>query len=359
MKANDHIAAMAPYALADFSVPDGIEMVSLAQNESLRPPSPSAIDAANRAQLSSADYPDPDYPELRQAIADQHNLDPGSILCGAGSMELITCIAQAYAGPHAHVLTSEYGYALFRNAAEKLAAPCIMSAEPNRSVSVESMLEHVTEQTRLCFIANPGNPTGSLLPNLQIRLLRDGLPETVLLVVDEAYAEFVEHDGPQLFDLSEQGNTVILRTFSKAYGMAAARVGWGVFPGFVAEQVQKLIIPSSISTSSAAAAVAAIKDQDYMAETCQRTQKIRSGFIARIRNCGLTCHESHTNFVLIEFADIETAQSADHTLRQAGLVARGMGGYGLAHCLRVTIAAQDKMDRAALTLETWAQENSI
>ncbi|MEP4293249.1 MAG: histidinol-phosphate transaminase, partial [Rhizobiaceae bacterium] len=340
-----------------FTVPAGMEMVSLAQNESLRPPSPLALEAARDIGLSSADYPDPDYPELRQAIANQHQIDAASILCGAGSMELITCIAQAYAGPGAPVLTSQYGYALFRNAAEKFAAPYMLAREPDHTVSIDLLLQSVSENTRLCFVANPGNPTGTLKSNADIRRLRAELPSSVLLVVDEAYGEFCDTGEPPLFDLVGQGNTIVLRTFSKAYGLAAARVGWGVFPPAVAEQVKKLIIPSSISTASAAMATAAIKDQDYMRETCRQTAVLRREMTDRIRTCGLNCRESHTNFVLVEFADETIAQSADQALRQQGLVARGMGGYGLSHCLRLTIAPQETMRLAASTLENWAKEH--
>ena len=356
MQPNDHIAAMVPYALADFSVPEGVEMLSLAQNESMRPPSPRALAAAKSALLSSADYPDPNYPELRQAIAELHNLKASSILCGAGSMELITCITQAYAGPNAHVITSQYGYALFRNAAEKMDARCDLSIEPDHKVSVDSLLDDITRQTRLCFVANPGNPTGTVLANSEIRRLRTEMPETVLLVVDEAYGEFFDADDAPLFDLTELGNTIILRTLSKAYGLASARVGWGLFPITVAEQVRKLIIPSSISSISAAMAKAAIEDQDYMRETCKQTKQLRLDLIGRVRGCGLTCRDSHTNFILIEFPNVETALSADHALRQAGLIARGMAGYGLGHCLRVTIASQEKMERVATALELWARE---
>ncbi len=357
MKTVDHIAAMAPYALADFSVPDAVKLVSLAQNESLRPPSPRSFEAADLANQSSAEYPDPDYPELRRVIADLHHIDPSTILCGAGSMELITSIAQAYAGPDAEVLTSEFGYALFRNAAEKVAAPFCLSAEPDHKVSIDSMLAMVTEKTRLCFIANPGNPTGTILANSEIRRLRTSLPGPVMLVVDEAYGEFSDANEAPLFDLAEQGDTIILRTLSKAYGLAAARVGWGVFPKDAAEQVRKLIIPSSISKISAAMASAALTDQDYMWETCRQTEILRCKLIENVRQCGLACRDSHTNFILVEFSDIESTQSADRALRQVGLVARGMAGYGLANCLRITIASQDKMELAAATLEFWAQEN--
>ncbi|NKB51091.1 MAG: aminotransferase class I/II-fold pyridoxal phosphate-dependent enzyme [Rhizobiaceae bacterium] len=331
-------------------------MTSLAQNESLRAPSPLAIKAGQAALVSSAAYPDPDYHILRTSISNAYGVDPDLILCGAGSMELITCITHAFAGPKARVLTSEYGYALFKNSAMKVAAPCDLAREVSQAVSTSALLQAVTSETRLCFLANPGNPTGTALSNNEIREFRTRLPEHVLLIVDEAYGEFAQAHEQPLFDLVDHGNTVILRTFSKAYGLAAGRIGWGLFPPATREQVQKLIIPSSICTVSAAMAEAAVQDQIYMQETCKMTAQVRDEFIREVRSFNLTCDDSHTNFVLIRFSNNEMSNAADAALRQQGLVTRGMGGYGLGHCLRVTVAAREVMTTAAEVLEKWSRE---
>ena len=210
--ANQHIAAMAPYAVADLSPQAGVPLISLAQNESLRLPSPLAIQAGREYLASSALYPDPDYPELRAAIAKQHNIDPDLVLVGAGSMELITCIAQAFAGPDRRVLSSQYGYALFGNAAQKVMAPYDVAQEQDLTVSVEALLEEVRSDTALVFVANPANPTGTRLPNRDLVRLRNKLPDDVTLVIDEAYGEFADiaaNDQP-LNHLVEQGNTVLV-----------------------------------------------------------------------------------------------------------------------------------------------------
>ena len=353
--ANDHIAAMAPYAVANLSVREGLPLISLAQNESLRPPSPRAIAAGQQALKPGALYPDPDYPELRAAIAAQHGVDEELILCGAGSMELITCITQAFAGPGRRVLSSQYGYALFSNSAEKVMAPYDAAEEENLTVSVDRLLEAVTPETALLFVANPGNPTGTRLPNAELVRLRAELPEHVILIVDEAYGEFADGDDARLIPLVEQGRTIILRTFSKAYGLAAARAGWGLFPPELGSEVRKLIIPSSISSVSAAMAQAAMEDQKYMRETCDLTVQLLNEFCRRVSSNGLRCTDSRTNFVLIEFSSVEDAQSADQALREVGIVMRGMGGYGLPHCLRATVADAPIMQLAAATLEAWAK----
>ena len=358
IRSNHHIGDMAPYAVASFDVPNAVPLLSMAQNESLRPPSPKVNEVVQRTLGDAADYPDPDYPELRRSIAELHNINPDNILLGAGSMELITCITHAYAGPDRRVLTTEYGYALFRNSAEKVGAVCDLAPEENFTVSADALLNSLHHDTRLVFVANPGNPTGTRLPRSEIVRLRDALPDDILLVVDEAYGEFADGLEEPLFPLVERENTVILRTFSKAYGLASARVGWGLFPSAVGAELRKLIIPSSISSISAAMAMAALEDQHYMQETCSQTAEAREMFAAELKAIGLKGLNSHTNFVLIEFPDIEQAMSADKALRDVGIVMRAMGGYALPHCLRATITRPATMRLAIETLQRWNEERS-
>ncbi|TMV06857.1 aminotransferase class I/II-fold pyridoxal phosphate-dependent enzyme [Ruegeria sediminis] len=340
-----HIAAMSPYALADLGGP---RTVSLAQNESAFAPSPAAVAAAQAAQANLALYPDPDWSDLRAAIADVHRVDPARILCGAGSMELIGCLIHAYAGPESSVLGTEFGYAFARTAAAQARAEYHAAPEAELTVSVDNILSAMRPDTRIVFLCNPGNPTGTLIPNSEILRLRNALPGTVLLVVDQAYAEFSDALEPpsEIFALAERGDTVILRTFSKAYGLAGARAGWGYFPPDVAGQVRKLLNPNNIAAASQAAAAAAMRDQDHMRGTVARTAEIRDRFAAQMRVLGLEVPAAHTNFVLLRFASAEVARRADAALRAEHLLMRGMGGYGLPDCLRATICAGQIMDRA-------------
>ncbi len=352
-KANRHILNMAPYAVADFGTPSNTPLISMAQNESLRAPTPQVQLAAQQALQFATDYPDPNYPDLRAGIAEQYSIDPDNILLGAGSMELITCITQAFAGPNRHVLTTEYGYALFKNSAEKVCATCDLATETNFTVSVDALLSAVRDNTKLVFIANPGNPTGTRLPRSEIIRLRDNLPRDILLVIDEAYGEFTDRYNEPVFDLVNSGNTIVLRTFSKAYGLASARVGWGLFPIGIGAEVRKLIIPSSIGNVSAAMAKAALIDQTYMLETCELTANARRFFTDRMEAIGLSCVDSHTNFALVDFRSKTQAQSADEALRNVGIVMRAMGGYNLPHCLRATIVNEAVMVLAVNALEDW------
>jgi histidinol-phosphate aminotransferase len=359
IKPNAHIASMAPYGLTDLTVPAGKPLISLAQNESALPPSPHAL-AAGRAALSSARlYSDPNWTDLRRAIAAVHGLAPERILCGAGSMELIACLLRCYAGPGRRVLSSQYGYAFFRTATLAAGAEFVAAPEHDFTVSVDGLLAAVDRTTRIVCLANPGNPTGTRIARSELVRLRDRLDDHILLLIDEAYGEFTDGPDQSTFDLVSRGNAVVLRTFSKAYGLAGLRVGWGVFPGPVAGELRKLLNPNNVSAVSQAAATAAMNDQDHRSAVCAETAGRRDRFVARVRQLGLRVPQSHTNFALLRFADAAAAARADRMLRAEGILLRAMAGYGLADCLRATIADEADMDLAATVLAAWhAQEGS-
>ena len=348
-----HIAAMAPYALASLSVPPDKVLISLSQNESLRPASPRAV-AAGAAALADAQlYPDPDWTALRRALAQRYELSEGNILCGSGSMELIACLALAYADANNAVLAPEHAYPYFRTAASLSQARFDTAPEDNLHVSVDALLAACQPDTSLVFVANPANPTGTRIPRADLYRLRKGLPARVLLVIDEAYGEFADHLNEPCFDLVSRGDTVVLRTLSKAYGLAGARVGWGVIPQDIATQLRKVMAPNNISAASQAAAVAALEDYSYMRETCTQTARLRAGFVNNLSAAGFDVLPSFTNFVLLRFADTATARSADSALRAQGIVARAQSGVGLGNCLRITVGTAEALDAAAICLQDW------
>ncbi len=353
-----HIAAMSPYALAELNAPDGKRLISLSQNESLRPPSPLAIRAAARALEAGHLYPDPDWSELRAALSSLHGIPAEGILCGNGSMELIAGLAQAFADERIAALAPAHAYPFFRTAAQLVRARFDTAAEEGGCVSVDALLEAVRPDTGIVFIANPGNPTGTRIPRAELLRLREKLRGDILLVIDEAYGEFAEHLGEPMFDLVGRGNTVILRTFSKAYGLAGLRVGWGLFPAGIAGEIRKVMNPNTISLAGQAAAAAALADQDYMHETCAMTTGLRDCLITRLRGAGFDLPESFTNFVLIRFRNAEEAQSADKALRSEGVFLRSQGGAGLAGCLRATIGIAHDLDIAVGILKRWAEEKT-
>lgn len=337
---------MTPYALAGLQPPPGKPLISLAQNESALPPSPAALEAGARALADSALYPDPDWSDLRRSITEIHGLAADQILCGSGSMELILCLTQCYAGHGDEVLSSQYAYAFFQTAAAITQATYVAAPEEGFTVAVDSLLNAVTSHTRIVFVANPGNPTGTRINKSELVRLRRDLRDDILLVIDEAYGEFADGADEPAFDMVQQGNTVVLRTFSKAYGLAGMRVGWGVCPPEISAEVRKILNPNNINIVGQAACAAAMADQSYMRETCRITATRRDRFSDNVRRLGLSVPDSSTNFVLINFGSPAAAVIANEALQAEGVFMRGMGGYGLPDALRATIGAEDHMQFA-------------
>lgn len=335
-----HVQGLAAYALAPPG-PEGAALLN--QNEALRPPAPGVADAVARAVATAHLYPDPDWTALRAGLAGTYAVEADAILCGNGSMELIVALIAAYAGPGDEVLSTAQAYALFRTAAAMSGADYRAVPEADYRVDVDALLSGVGPATRVVAVANPGNPTGTYLPEGEIRRLRNGLRDDVLLLLDEAYGEFAG-PGLPLADLVTRGDTVILRSFSKAWALAGQRVGWGVLPAAVAAEVRKLLNPNNVSLGAQAAARAALSDPDYMAETVSLTTGLRNRAAKRLRSAGYPVPESATNFLLVPFGSAEAARAADSALRAAGIVVRPMGGYGLPDCLRITVGTEDQMD---------------
>lgn len=343
LKAAAHIEAMSAFALANFG---GYDRPTLAQNESAFPPSPKAIGAGRDAVARSHLYPDPDWTLLRDAIARAYGVERELILCGAGSMELIACTIAAFACPGQNVLATSYAYNFAASAAARVGAAYVKAQERGFEVSIDAVLAAVTPATRIVFVCNPGNPTGTRIKNAELLRLRAALPGDVLLMIDQAYGEFDDQDPQAVFALAGRGDTVVLRSLSKAYGLAGARIGWGLFAPQIAAEVRKMQNSNQVSTVSLAMSVAAVEDHAYTRAIVARTSDIRDRFAQGLRAAGYEVPESHTNFVLVRFADPAVAAAADNALRGADIIVRGLSGYGLTDCLRITVGPQDVMDRA-------------
>ncbi len=341
--ARPDVARAAAYALADLSSAAETQRL-LSQNESPEPPSPRALAAARDALDQARLYPDPDWTDLRTAIAETHNLDPTRILCGAGSLELIGCIAGAYLRPGDHVVLPEHGYLFYRTVAALMGADVQLAPEVDLTVDPEAILARVRPETRLVAIANPGNPTGTALSLAHITRLADALPATTLLIVDEAYGEFLPDGAASCLGHLDRPNVAVLRTFSKAYALAGLRVGWGWFPAHIADETRKLLNPNNLSLPSQAAAAAAMRDGDHLRDSVSRIAARRDGFIAKMRKAGRHVPDSLTNFVLLRCQDAEDARQQEAALRAEGVFVRSMGGYGLGDHLRITVGTDDDME---------------
>ena len=349
------IARLPAYPLAEQDVPGVDRVIQLGQNELGVAPSPLAVEAAARAAEALHRYPDPDHGRLRRAIAAAHGLRPERVACGAGSMELMGLLATAYCEPGVEVVVSELGYKYFELQCAIAGATLRVAPEPCRRVDPDAILDAVTARTRLAYVANPGNPTGTCLEDRGLARLRAHLPERVMLVVDAAYAEFAA--GPEYesgLDLVESGhNVVVLRTFSKAYGLAGLRVGWMYAPEEVIDAIGRVRPPNGITSPGLAAAEAALGDHRHLARVLGVVARLREAFRRHVQGLGLEAGPSRANFVLVRFPEGHALGAAEafRQLRRAGIIVRPTGGYGLGDCLRVTIGSAEEMALLSSTLE--------
>lgn len=357
------IAAIHPYVPGKSTGADGQALIKLSANEN--PLGTSA--RARAARLGSgagagdpARYPDPESHALRSGLGTLHGLDPARIVMGTGSDELLNLAAQAFAGPGDEVLFVRYGFSVYEIAARRCGATPVIAPDSDYAADVDVLLGCVTPQTRVLFIANPNNPTGSYLPRAELARLHAGLPGNVLLVVDQAYAEYLAadaDDGAFALALSTD-NVLVTRTFSKIYGLAGERVGWATGAPELIDMLNRIRGPFNLTLTGQAAALAALEDQAFVeaSRTHNLTERTRfAAAVAALGNHGLRPLPSEANFVLIEFSGALTAETAYKGLMDHGFITRWLPGQGLPQCLRITIGTAAEMDRVALVLRQLAQ----
>jgi histidinol-phosphate aminotransferase len=325
-----------PYVPGHAPRPARGETWKLSSNESALGPSPAAMEACERASRDLHVYPDGSARALREAIAEAHGLDPARIVCGAGSDEILQLVTRAYAGPGDNIVQSAHGFLVYKLAAQGCGASARMAAEKNLTADIDAMLALVDDRTRLIFIANPNNPTGTYVDGAALARLVDGAPEDVIVVIDSAYAEYVEapdyDDGAAL--AGSRANVVMTRTFSKIYGLGGLRLGWGYFPPAIADVVNRIRGPFNISGPAIAAGVAAIRDQDFVARNRAHNKAERAFLEQQFGMLGIEFVKSVGNFILARFPD---AKATHAYLSERGVEVRAMHAYGLPDYLRISI----------------------
>ncbi len=351
------IMTITPYVGGESTVPGVERVIKLASNEGAFGPSPKAAAAYKAAAAQMHRYPDGACTDLRAALGSRHGLDEARLVCGAGSDELISLLCRAYTGPGDEVLHSQYGFLMYPLAARAAGATPVAAPETDLTADVDALLERVTDKTRILFLANPNNPTGTYLGGEALGRLRAGLPERVLLVIDAAYAEFVTRDdytpGVELVDGGD--NVVMTRTFSKIYGLGGVRLGWAYCPPGVAGVLNRIRSPFNVSAPAQAAGLAALADVAFTDKARAHNETWRGWTTERLRDLGLEVPPSIGNFVLVRFpADAgRDAEAADTFLKGRGIIVRRMGVYGLPDCLRVTIGREDEMGAFVETLSAF------
>ncbi|OYX42224.1 MAG: histidinol-phosphate transaminase [Rhodobacterales bacterium 32-67-9] len=323
------------------------DAVKLSSNENPFGPSPKAKEAFQRAVHKLHRYPSTDHAALRQAIGEVHGLDPARIICGVGSDEIIHFLCQAYAGPKDEVVFTEHGFLMYRISAMAAGARPVAVRERDRTTDVDAILAACTRNTRLVFIANPNNPTGTMIGLPEIERLAAGLPQHAILVLDGAYAEYVEgYDGGAAL-ATERPNVVITRTFSKIYGLGGLRIGWGYGPQAIIDVLNRIRGPFNLSNAQLDVAEAAVRDQDYVARCREDNSRMRAWLAEALAEKGVPSDTSTANFILARFADEDEAAACDQFLQGQGLIVRRVSSYGLPHCLRITIGDEASCRRVA------------
>jgi len=348
------ILDIAPYVGGDAKLEGFAKPIRLASNESALGPSPKAVAAYRALAEDIHRYPDGSADELRHALGAAYNLDPSRIVCGAGSDELIGLVLRCYAGPDTEVLYSRHGFLMYPIGAQSVGATPVAVPERELTADVDAILARVTPRTRVVFIANPNNPTGTYLSSSEMARLHAGLPGNVVLAIDAAYAEFVNRNdyepGIRLVDAAE--NVVMLRTFSKIYALAGLRLGWGYFPPAVADVLNRVRGPFNVSSPALAAGVAALSDTTALAAARAHNDRWQPWLNERIAALGLNPTPSVGNFVLPRFPESgrHTADAAFAFLQKHGILTRKMGGYGLPNAIRITVGTGEENEKVAATL---------
>ena len=341
------ILDIALYVSGESTLAGRSDILKLSANENPLGFSDKARDAFLRAGQALHRYPGTDHAALRRAIAEVHGLDPDRIICGVGSDEVLQFIAQAYAGPGDEVIVTEHGFSMYPILARAVGATPVEVAERERRIDVDAILAALSPRSRIVFIANPANPTGTFLPADEVRRLAAALPPNVVLVHDGAYTEYVEgfDGGAALVD--EFANVIMTRTFSKAYGLGGLRVGWGYGARGVIDVLNRLRQPFNLSDVQMTVAEAAMLDQDFLRRCQTENARWRDWLRAALIGHGLQVDESHANFLLARFADADQAAGCDDALRAAGIIVRRVAGYKLPQALRITVGDEAACRRVA------------
>lgn len=345
------ISAIHAYSPGRASGPGGKPLIKLSANENPRGTSPEVLEAMSAVGLPSR-YPDPDSTELRRALGDKHGLDPVRIVCGTGSDELLNLAAQAFAGPGDEILFPRYSFAVYDIAARRCGASPVEAADADYGADVDALLAAVTPSTRVVFLANPNNPTGSFLPKDEIARLHAGLPGEVLFVLDQAYAEYLmpEDDDGGLELAAAHANVLVTRTFSKIYGLAGERIGWATGAPTLIGEINRIRGPFNVTNHGQAGALAALGDEDWIRRCRSENAAERTRFVSALDalgNHGIRPLPSEGNFVLVLFEGSLTAESAMEAIASAGFAVRHLPGQGLPHALRITIGLGEEMDAIA------------
>ena len=331
------ISDIALYQAGSSPRPEEKNVIKLSSNENPYGPSKKSIDAITRHAAGVHLYPSTNHLELRQSIAARFGLGDENIICGVGSDEIISFLCQAFAGPGDEVIHTEHGFAMYRISALAVGAQPVVTKENNRRTDVDAILGACNKKTKLIFIANPNNPTGTMIDAAEVQRLADGIPEQCLLVLDGAYTEYVSNFDGGASLVQDRENVFMTRTFSKMYGLGGLRIGWGYGSKHVIDILNRIRGPFNLSTLALAAANSALTDVEYVDNCRNENTRLREWLSSSLSNLGIESDKSFANFILARFKRSEDASACFKFLSNEGLLVRQVANYNLPTCLRITI----------------------
>ncbi len=358
-KVKPYVDEIMAYVPGKSATSEGRKLIKLSANESPLGASPAALKAMGEANTPEF-YPDPGSDALRAELAKLHGLEMNRIICGTGSDELLNVAAQTFCGIGDEALQTQFTFMMYKIAVQRVGATMVTAPAVNFGTDVDILLDHVTQRTKIVFLANPNNPTGTYLPRQDIARLHAGLPKDVLFVLDQAYAEFLpegeDDGGMELARTSD--NVLVTRTFSKVYGLAGQRIGYATGAQEIIDAMYRIRGPFSVNSVGLAAAIAATKDQAFVHAVRDHTISERARFTAAmdaLGNHGISCVPSEANFVFIQFEGALSAQTARDAIADAGYAVRDFPVPGLDHALRITIGTTEQMDDIIATIRKAAE----
>lgn len=331
------------------------DVLKLSSNENPLGPPPSAQAAMQDALTRMHLYPSTDQTGLRTAIGEVHGLNPDQIICGVGSDEVLQMATQAFAGPGDEIIHTAHGFSLYPVLIHMAGATAVCVPEADRVVDVDAILRAVGEKTKVILLTNPGNPTGTMIPEAEVLGLVEAVPEDILIVLDGAYTEYTDGFDGGAAIAGSRPNVLMTRTFSKIYGLGGLRVGWGYGDQALIEILRRVRQPFNIGLPQLAAAEAAVRDQAWVETCAELNREQRARLIGALRQLGVAVDASETNFVLARFSDEVEAASAHDALIEDGIIVRKAGGYGFPEGLRITVGDGAGTGRVIETLTGWRE----
>lgn len=355
MRIQPGIMEIEPYEGGKSALAGRDDIVKLSSNENPLGAPPAAQAAIREAAAFVHLYPSTDHAELRAVIGQVHRLDPARVICGVGSDEVLQFVTQAFAGPGDEIIHTAHGFSMYPILSHMAGATPVCVPEADRVVDVDAILAAVTARTRIVLLTNPGNPTGTILPDTELTRLADELPADVILVIDAAYAEYAgDYDGGAAL-AGDRQNVLMTRTFSKIYGLGGLRIGWGYADAALIGVMNRIRQPFNLSGLQMAAAKAALQDRNWVQSCVALNAVQRDRLTGALRQLRIACDDSHTNFVLARFADAAEAVEAEAALHADGIIVRRATRYGFSEGLRITVGDTEQTRRVIDALTRWRE----